>query len=615
MPNTTGSINLIEFHNQCHGSSDGKFCETPGPGASGGDWPKQEGREVTESKPNENGYIDDVPCLKAYSVKASDGAEIKAYLVDGVDNKSAIQKTLNSIAQQHEMYPSSPPRRAIIVEDNFARAIFGFNGTRTAAWVYSGEGYSKNMFVNSSNLYTNRFSDLVSNPKHKNWFMPSAQEVDPVHYLVSHESGHQYDFIAGRNAAKPLYKNKAIRKQLSKYGQKPAIEAYAEAFAEWHTTKGKTSNPAARAYAQHEGWYGTDGYKKPSLKASGGPVEFQNEPAVDKLKDLYPKNGPVVGDTFDADKGPIVVGDFPDEAVSEKEQADADKMVEEVYRAMGFDANGDKLQYKNPRKKEESSVTGAITLHLIGQHDQSSHGGGGGGGHSRASHGALVDKPLNQVIQKAPPGSLQPYTVKYKELKTANLSKFSDSGLKQLNRQMTNDKIASDSFKSVGTVIGALGVAYSGIAKKTDKDAIPGVIVGATAAILVGLGTLRSRQVSKQQKRVRDELSNRGLNTKVDGLSLVAPLEFNLEEEIKSAEVLIKNAKKPTTPLTLEDIQSVREFLDQMSSDMEEDFTEKIKEARSGLNTVEKTLKNQRPEASTEWDPWALAKELGIIHE
>lgn len=361
----TGSITL---HNQCHGANDGKFCETPGPGASGGDWPKQEGREFGVVNGGKPGLVDGASYQKAYEITTSDGTKLNAYILAGKDNPQAIRQTLNTMAAQHEMYPCKPPRRALIVDDAVSTAFNGSDGPYVGAWVYPSPGFRHSIFINSDNLYSDRFAKTIAKPELKNWFMPKAQEVNPSHYLITHESGHQYDFMAGRNSAKALYNNPAVKQHISKYGNTRKEEAYAEAFAEWHTSKGKTSNPAARAYAKHEGWFGTDDYEKSTLRASA-MIHLQNEEPQD-LGKLIPKDKAKIVDTFDPKRGPKVVGDLPDEDISEKEQASADELVEEVYKAMGFDAKGDKLKY---------STTGQITLHLIGQHDQSTHGTGGGG--------------------------------------------------------------------------------------------------------------------------------------------------------------------------------------------------------------------------------------------
>jgi hypothetical protein len=55
-------------------------------------------------------------------------------------------------------------------------------------------------------------------------------------------------------ATLPLYNNPDIKAGLSIYGATDYREAYAEAFADWHGTNGKTKNIAAIAYAKHQGW-------------------------------------------------------------------------------------------------------------------------------------------------------------------------------------------------------------------------------------------------------------------------------------------------------------------------------------------------------------------------
>lgn len=350
---TTGRV---ELSNQCHGASDGKFCETPGPGASGGDWPDQRGREVKVV--GENITVDGVPSKKVYEVETSDGTKLRAYIIAGDDHPQAIKETLNSMAVQHEMYPSRPPRRALIVDDATATALEGPDGPHIAAWTYPARGHRHSIFINSDNLYSGRFEKEVAKPELKDWFMPNAQKVNPSHYLITHEAGHQYDFMAGRNSAKPLFFNNGIKNHLSTYGKTIKEEAYAESFAEWHTSKGKTPNPTARAYAEHEGWFGTDGYRKPSLQGSGFTMEeFQNEESPSDLKGLTPKDGAMIGDTFRVGEKPIVKGNLPDKTVTKASQKNADKLVEDVFRGMGFDSKGDKLKYSTTGKIELKNLS------------------------------------------------------------------------------------------------------------------------------------------------------------------------------------------------------------------------------------------------------------------
>lgn len=83
--------------------------------------------------------------------------------------------------------------------------------------------------------------------------MPSAKGAGRVRYAIAHEYGHA---IMQKNqsnaAAQAMYAEH--KGDLSVYGKHDNKEAYAEAFAEWHLTNGKTDNPAVRAYAKKFGW-------------------------------------------------------------------------------------------------------------------------------------------------------------------------------------------------------------------------------------------------------------------------------------------------------------------------------------------------------------------------
>lgn len=82
-------------------------------------------------------------------------------------------------------------------------------------------------------------------------FMPAAVDTPDVDYTITHEYGHARGYIGGRSVDF-WQQHKA---GLSPYGRENADEGYAEAFAEWHVSEGRTDNAAARAYAEEYGWH------------------------------------------------------------------------------------------------------------------------------------------------------------------------------------------------------------------------------------------------------------------------------------------------------------------------------------------------------------------------
>lgn len=82
-------------------------------------------------------------------------------------------------------------------------------------------------------------------------FMPAAVGTPDVDYTITHEYGHARGYVGGRGVDF-WQQHKA---GLSPYGRENADEGYAEAFAEWHVSEGRTDNAAARAYAEEYGWH------------------------------------------------------------------------------------------------------------------------------------------------------------------------------------------------------------------------------------------------------------------------------------------------------------------------------------------------------------------------
>jgi len=87
------------------------------------------------------------------------------------------------------------------------------------------------------------------------WFMPVARDssTTQVRYHITHEYGHVLMFQHGHGGAAHSARE-ANKDTLSPYGKTDYKEAYAEAFAEWSLSGGRTDNPAAIDYARKFGW-------------------------------------------------------------------------------------------------------------------------------------------------------------------------------------------------------------------------------------------------------------------------------------------------------------------------------------------------------------------------
>lgn len=78
--------------------------------------------------------------------------------------------------------------------------------------------------------------------------MPTYDQHSPLEYILAHEWGHALD------RRRPDQQQALSAPDMSVKGQDSPSEAYAEAFAEWHLSRGRTTNRAARIYAKEYGW-------------------------------------------------------------------------------------------------------------------------------------------------------------------------------------------------------------------------------------------------------------------------------------------------------------------------------------------------------------------------
>lgn len=257
----------------------------------------------------------------SYEMTLADGSKVQ--LVDKTGKAGPFAKDwLDAVANMQELYGLKPPRK-LIVDKEIPRDLIGTyswvvknnaalhfldiakgkkslldrsttdNEIHINYWVMSGKNLSKNV---QNAAHPN------SDPKDKSDkpgnYMNQAQTANTVHYILSHEFGHTYEFTKGRSsAANALFKDNRVSSYMSKYGSGNAHEAYAETFAEWHISKGATTNPVAKAYAKHEKWVGYQ-----DIQASGA-VEFVgamfNGIGITDNVVLNPSNQTIIGDFFD----------------------------------------------------------------------------------------------------------------------------------------------------------------------------------------------------------------------------------------------------------------------------------------------------------------------------
>lgn len=348
---------LIEFYNSCH-DENGRFCET-----EGGNEEVVSGkflglgnskiRTVADSGIIGSVTVDGIKAKAVYEATTKNGDVVKLYDKTGKADRYK-KDLLNNHVKMHDLYPLQPPRNIVVVDPDDDNSPVKDHAFST---VY---GNSPNTYVNSEWLG-------VDVKKFKDGFqMPSAKKGDTnnMDYLLTHEYGHHVDFSEHSNQGysydrHPLYDNPSFKQHLSRYGKSDArgVEGYAETFAEWHHTGGRTKNPAAIAMARYEGWIGAEGIRasgqsnEPSSNQTEEVVRLTLQNAIHLAKveskateneDMYSDNpksrGMKITDTFTED-GPIVEGDFEIREPSEEAKVRANQIMSDVLKELGLKGN------------------------------------------------------------------------------------------------------------------------------------------------------------------------------------------------------------------------------------------------------------------------------------
>lgn len=339
---------VIEFYNKCHGEG-GKFCggsgsskgETRGSGGSvSGKFGSHDHVRTIAKTTFGSVEVDGIKAKAVYEIGTKDGQEIRLY--DKAGNAGKYKdELLGTEAKMHNLYPLNPPRSIVVTHPGKDSVI----DENTFAIVH---GNSPNIYINSEKLGLDvgKFNDGFQ--------MPSAKtgHTDNMEYLMMHEYGHQVDFSQHSTGGysyqtHPMYHNPAFQESLSTYGKSDSrgIEAYAETFAEWNYSKGRTKNPAAIAMARYEGWPGANELMgsgvitltlQNSIHLASQVSTFPNDTEDDINADVPKKNGNKGIVVIDSLTDPRIEGDFKVTGSSNAEIARADKILREVYLELGL---------------------------------------------------------------------------------------------------------------------------------------------------------------------------------------------------------------------------------------------------------------------------------------
>lgn len=226
-----------------------------------------------------------------YSIM-SRGKEITLTHVPGVGKLTDKQATL-ALQQVHELHLTHGNAPNIKVVNN----AYHHTGRNTAAYVIVGDNSTIHL-VGKRVFNTSQTPEPGKSYYPKGFVMPEATNhlgssepntpEQTARYLISHEYGHTMDNLrSGSSGTSPsmraaysdiMKRHKAGEATgLSEYGRSQPAEAYAETFAEWHMSGGKTTSPAAQHFARLYGW-NTPGEPTVTKEAAGRQVALATNP-------------------------------------------------------------------------------------------------------------------------------------------------------------------------------------------------------------------------------------------------------------------------------------------------------------------------------------------------
>jgi hypothetical protein len=142
-----------------------------------------------------------------------------------------------------------------------------------AVWPERQDVLARVMKESKTIIDVNRNSAMWDEADGGNW-MPSANKDNVMEVVGAHEYGHVRMFTEAdlpstiRGVAASW--DDETEGTMSLYGQASSMEAHAEAFSDWVITRGRSTNPATRSFAEALNW---DGEPEEQALAAAGPPE------------------------------------------------------------------------------------------------------------------------------------------------------------------------------------------------------------------------------------------------------------------------------------------------------------------------------------------------------
>lgn len=270
------------------------------------------------------------------SITGHDGKKLSIFADKKADKKDVAdwspeskRALLTALADVRKLYPNMPTTKIVMSK-----------GVDGQAWANS---KTKDRINVNAFLFKKTFDDINKQPFETDGFMPESKKANHYRYTMFHEFGHMVSYVNHdvsftakkkfliNGKIRKIHEDKRVQKDLSPYGRTNPWEGYAEAFAEWHLSKGKTKNKAAKAYAEYEGWAYSSKPKniKPRKKGiierglrtilEAETVEFAEEPEF------------IIVDNFETGK-PSIIGDYEWSELSPEEDKAIEDLLNRIYK-------------------------------------------------------------------------------------------------------------------------------------------------------------------------------------------------------------------------------------------------------------------------------------------
>lgn len=172
-------------------------------------------------------------------------------VVIATDQKVPVERILQEVSRLHQANPTRDPVNLWVVDGRHMVL------PNAHAETIRGTAFIR---MNADSIASEKsFRQHVNNDPE--FFMPTAEHTGAAEYFLAHEWGHaiDYDDVPGGDPKTQALLKSKINASLSEYGSigsswDDVHEAYAEAFAEWWLSHGRTTNAAAVAYADMYQW-------------------------------------------------------------------------------------------------------------------------------------------------------------------------------------------------------------------------------------------------------------------------------------------------------------------------------------------------------------------------